>query len=403
MAASSPGPLDLFTVTAPGLEALAVRELHALGRTAHGAGTGGVAWRGSTRALYDANLRSRIASRILARVDRFHASSFHELERRAKRVPWSRFVTERDVVRFRVTCHKSALYHSDAVAQRLAESVIRATGARAVDATSSDDDDEAPITNDAAGDATGGSARPEQLFVVRLDHDTLTLSADSSGALLHRRGYRLATAKAPLRETIAAAMLLASGWDAATPLVDPMCGSGTIGIEGALLARRIAPGRERGFRFQAWPDADAAEWAAVVSAAHDEELPNAPAPIIVSDRDAGAVEATIANAERAGVAEDLTVLQRPLSGLGTPGESGWIITNPPYGVRVGSDVRNLYSRLGALLRDAPPGWRLGMLTASPALDRQLRVPLEQVFDTRNGGIRVRFVRSARVRGTDAEG
>lgn len=374
-----------------------MRELHALGRTARVAGTGGVAWRGAARALYDANLRSRIASRILVRVDRFHASSFHELERRAKRVPWSRFVTGHDVVRFRVTCHKSALYHSDAVAQRLAESVIRATGAQALDAAPSDEDDDPQSEN--------GGSRPEQLFVVRLDHDTLTLSADSSGALLHRRGYRLATAKAPLRETIAAAMLVASGWDAATPLVDPMCGSGTIGIEAALLARRIAPGRERGFRFQAWPEADAAEWASVVSAAHDEELPSAPAPIIVSDRDAGAIEATIANAERAGVAEDVTAVQRPLSALGTPGEAGWIITNPPYGIRVGADVRNLYSKLGALVRNAPAGWRLGMLSASAALDRQLQLPLEQVFDTRNGGIRVRFVRSAHAhaQGSDDEG
>ena len=381
-----------------------MRELHALGRTARVAGTGGVAWRGSPRALYDANLRSRIASRILVRVDRFHASSFHELERRAKRVPWSRFVAEHDVVRFRVTCHKSALYHSDAVAQRLAESVIRATGAQALDAAPSDEDDEPQSENGGTSvNGASGGTRPEQLFVVRLDHDTLTLSADSSGALLHRRGYRLATAKAPLRETIAAAMLLASGWDAATPMVDPMCGSGTIGIEAALLARRIAPGRERGFRFQAWPEADAAEWASVVSAAHDEELPSAPAPIIVSDRDAGAIEATIANAERAGVAEDVTAVQRPLSALGTPGEAGWIITNPPYGIRVGADVRNLYSKLGALVRNAPVGWRLGMLSASAALDRQLKLPLEQVFDTRNGGIRVRFVRSAHGKGSDDEG
>lgn len=389
MATSSPGPLDLFTVTAPGLEALAVRELHALGVAGRVVATGGVAWRGSPRTLYDANLRLRTASRILVRVDRFHASSFHELERRAKRVPWSRFVTERDVVRFRVTCHKSALYHSDAVAQRLAECVMRATGAHALDAAASDEDDEADTTSATPRDP----ARPEQLFIVRVHHDTVTLSADSSGALLHRRGYRLATAKAPLRETIAAAMLLASGWNGTTPLVDPMCGAGTIGIEGAMLARRMAPGRGRGFRFQDWPDADGAMWQAVVAAARSEEMPASAAPIILSDRDAGAVEATIANAERAGVAGDVTALQRPLSALEMPTEPGWVITNPPYGVRVGSDVRNLYSRLGALIRDAPSGWRLGMLSASRALDRQLRIPLEHTFETRNGGIRVHFVRS----------
>lgn len=375
---------------APGLEALGVRELHALGIAARVVGAGGVAWRGSLRALYDANLRLRTASRIIARVDRFHASSFHELERRAKRVPWSRFVTERDAVRFRVTCHKSALYHSDAVAQRLAESVARATGADVTHGAASDDDD-------GVAEAPERDAAREQLFVVRVDHDTVTVSADSSGALLHRRGYRLATAKAPLRETIAAAMLLAAGWDGRTPLVDPMCGSGTIGIEGAMLARRMAPGRARGFRCESWPDADAELWRSVRAAARDEELPAAGAPVLLADRDAGAVEATRANAVRAGVESDLTVAQQALSALEVHGDAGWIITNPPYGVRVGqgTDVRNLYSRLGALLRGMPAGWDLGMLTASPALDRQLRIRLEQVFETRNGGIRVRFVRSDR--------
>lgn len=386
MAAPSTGRLDVFTITAPGLEALTARELHALGIAARAHGPGGVAWRGSLADLYAANLRLRTASRVVVRVDRFHASSFHELERRAKRVPWSRFVTDGDAVRFRVTCHKSALYHSGAVAQRLAESVERVTGAVAIDASTGDDDDDP-----AASAANGG--RPEQLFIVRVDHDTVTLSADSSGALLHRRGYRLATAKAPLRETIAAAMLLASGWTAGARLVDPMCGSGTIGIEAALLARRMAPGRDRGFRFQEWPGTDAALWSAVLEGARGEELPHAPAPIVVSDRDAGGVEAASSNTGRAGVASDVEVIHQPLSALETPGETGWIVTNPPYGIRVGDDVRNLYSKLGALVRSAPRGWRLGVLTASPALDRQLRLPLEQMFETRNGGIPVRFSRS----------
>lgn len=382
MAASSTGRLDVFTITAPGLEALTARELHALGVAARASGPGGVAWRGTLADLYTANLRLRTASRLIVRVDQFHASSFHELERRAKRVPWSRFVAAADAVRFRVTCHKSALYHSGAVAQRLAESVARATGARAVDAG-----------DDEADEERADAPRSEQIFVVRVDHDTVTLSVDSSGALLHRRGYRLATAKAPLRETIAAAMLLASGWDARTPLVDPMCGSGTIGIEGALLARRMASGRARPFRFQAWPDADEVLWRSVLDRARSEELPASPAPIVLSDRDAGAVEAATANAARAGVTDDVTVIQRPLSALETPDGGGWIVTNPPYGIRIGDDVRNLYSKLGVLVRNAPAGWRLGMLSASPALDRQLRLPLEQLFETRNGGIHVRFVRS----------
>lgn len=393
MPASSLDSLDLFTVTAPGLETLTARELHALGADARVTGAGGVAWKGTRHALYDANLRLRTASRIIVRVARFHASSFHELERRAKRVPWERFVRDHEAARFRVTCHKSALYHSDAVAQRLAESVTRATGASAVAGTRTDDDDTEPA--DAAD-------RAEQLFIVRVDHDTVTVSADSSGALLHRRGYRLATAKAPLRETIAAAMLLGSGWRPEQPLVDPMCGSGTIPIEAALLSRRMAPGRARSFRCEAWPDADGRAWESVRERAHSEELASAPAPIVASDRDAGAAEATRANAARAGVDDDVRVEQRPLSAIELdPTTGGWVITNPPYGIRVGTDVRNLYSKLGAIIR-AAPAWRLGMLSAAPALDRQLRLSLERVFDTRNGGIPVHFVRSGAGETTDGE-
>lgn len=393
MPASSLDSLDLFTVTAPGLETLTARELHALGADARVTGAGGVAWKGTRHALYDANLRLRTASRIIVRVARFHASSFHELERRAKRVPWERFVRDHEAARFRVTCHKSALYHSDAVAQRLAESVTRATGASAVAGTRTDDDDTEPA--DAAD-------RAEQLFIVRVDHDTVTVSADSSGALLHRRGYRLATAKAPLRETIAAAMLLGSGWRPEQPLVDPMCGSGTIAIEAALISRRMAPGRARSFRCEAWPDADGRAWESVRERAHSEELASAPAPIVASDRDAGAAEATRANAARAGVDDDVRVEQRPLSAIELdPTTGGWVITNPPYGIRVGTDVRNLYSKLGAVIRVAP-AWRLGMLSAAPALDRQLRLSLERVFDTRNGGIPVHFVRSEAGETTDGE-
>lgn len=393
MSASSLDSLDLFTVTAPGLETLTMRELHALGADARVTGSGGVAWTGTREALYGANLRLRTASRIIVRVARFHASSFHELERRAKRVPWERFVRDHEAARFRVTCHKSALYHSDAVAQRLGESVTRATGAVAVAGARTDDEDAEPA------DAVD---RAEQLFIVRVDHDTVTVSADSSGALLHRRGYRLATAKAPLRETIAAAMLLGSGWRADQALVDPMCGSGTIAIEGALIARRMAPGRARSFRCEAWPDADGRAWESVRERARAEELASAPAPIIASDRDAGAVDATRANAARAGVEGDVTVEHRPLSAIELDaGAGGWVVTNPPYGIRIGTDVRNLYSKLGAIIR-AAPGWRLGMLSAAPALDRQLRLSLERTFDTRNGGIPVHFVRSEEAGSTDGE-
>lgn len=371
--------LDLYSITAPGLEQVTALELGRLGIGPVKQSHGGVAWRGKMRDLYRANLWLRTATRVLVRVASFHAASFSELERRAGTVPWGRFVRARDHVRFRVTCHKSALYHSDAVAQRLMESASAATGCASV------------ADPEALEDHEGTSG--EQLFVVRIDHDTVTLSADSSGILLHKRGYRLASAKAPMRETLASAMLLSAGWAPGQPLLDPMCGSGTIPIEAALIARRAAPGLHREFRFERWPGFGSALWGELREDALSGILESAPAPIVAADRDAGAIAATMANADRAGVSADLEIVQQPLS-ASMPGDwkkPGWMITNPPYGVRVGTDVRNLYAKIGSLMRGPFQDWKLGILTASPELDRQLELPLERVFETANGGIPIRFM------------
>ncbi len=270
--------VDAFAVTAPGLEAICAGEAVALG-VRPTVGEGGVSWRGSMESVARANLWLRTASRVLVRVAEFKASAFFELELAARRVAWDRFLTPGSTVRFRVTCKKSKLYHSDAVAQRLADAVTRRVpGVKVVTSKSPDEADEG---------GEGGDADQEQLFVVRLFHDVCTVSADTSGALLHRRGYRQQLAKAPLRETIAAAMLLGAGWPGDAPLVDPMCGSGTIAIEAAWMARRIAPGRNRDFSFRTWPEFDASMWARLVDEARSGELPGAAAPIAASDRDSG--------------------------------------------------------------------------------------------------------------------
>jgi putative N6-adenine-specific DNA methylase len=328
--------------------------------------------------VYRANLHLRTASRIVVRIATFRATTFFELERRAKRIPWSEYVVRGRPVRFRVTCRKSRLYHSDAVVQRLAESV-------------------APVVSDAAlvGVATGDDEQdvPDaQLFIVRVDHDQVTISADSSGVLLHRRGYRQAVAKAPLRETLAAAMLLASGWDCRAPLIDPMCGAGTIPIEAALLARCVAPGLRRRFAFAGWPGYDGRRWEQMLSDAEEQILPRAPGVIQASDRDAGAIQATMENADRAEVAADLDISQRSISAMESLGERGWLITNPPYGVRVGdTNVRNLYAQFGKVVRVHLPDWNIGMLSADVALERETNISFKRSFGTSNGGIPVRFI------------
>jgi putative N6-adenine-specific DNA methylase len=284
----------------------------------------------------------------------------------------------------RASARKSRLYHTGAIAERIVEGIdarVPVTAAPRIAIDDSERDDE-----DADDDAV--------LLLVRVAHDVCTISIDSSGALLHRRGYRQAVAKAPLRETLAAAMLASGGWRRELGLADPLCGAGTIAIEAAMMSRGMAPGLARGFAFERWPRYDAAKWNALRAQANERVRPAAIAPILASDRDQGAVAAARENALRAGVERDLAVTHAPLSAapLGAPGT--WIVTNPPYGVRVGETgpLRDLYASLGRLARDG--GHPLVVLTAEASLERQLGVPLETVLSTRNGGIPVRVRRSA---------
>jgi putative N6-adenine-specific DNA methylase len=370
--------LSCFAVTAPGIEGICARELEQLG-VRPTVEEGGVTWSGDSGLLAAANLWLRTASRVLVRVAEFRAKTFFELERSARKIDWERFVVPGGGVRFRVTCRKSKLYHSGAVAQRFAEAVVPRTGATvAGDAQSEDDEDSTP---------TG------QLFVVRFLHDVCTVSADSSGELLHRRGYRQALAKAPLRETLAAAMLLGAGWTGEMPLTDPMCGSGTVPIEAARLARRMAPGRDRRFAFLGWPETNLGAWKARLDRAREGELPRSPVSITGADRDRGAIDAAAANAERAGVREDLDLRVQPISALAADDSRGLIISNPPYGARVGERdrLRNLYAQLGNVVRQKRPDSALAILLSDRQLEAQVGLPFRDVFETRNGGIAVRFV------------
>jgi putative N6-adenine-specific DNA methylase len=380
---------ELFAATAPGLESIAAGELKALGIRGRQE-PGGVAFEGNLDRVYLANLWLRTASRVILRLGRFHASTFYELERRTKKLSWPDYLPESGRVEVRVTCRKSRLYHSDAVAERVLAAIAKVAPPGVnlrVSAVDGEDEEE----NDASPAST-------QLFVVRIVDDQCEISADTSGELLHRRGYRQEVAKAPLRETLAAAMLLASGWQRGDPLVDPMCGSGTIPIEAALLGRRIAPGLGRAFQFMTWQSFDRPLWEETVAKAREAILDSIPG-ISGADRDAGAIQAATRNAARAGVATDLELLERPISAslsalpaLTDGGKAGWIISNPPYGVRLeeNADLRNLYATIGSAL-SRKPGWRIAVLTPDAALARQMRVQLRSRFATQNGGIPVNFL------------
>lgn len=368
-----------FVITAPGIERFAAAELVRLGARDVEVVAGGVTFGAPKQLLYAANLHLRTASRVIVRVGEFNAKTFHELERRAAKVPWDAFVSPNLGLALRVTCRKSRLYHSDAVAERVAASITARVQNLRIIGDSGEDADDAPT--------------PEQLVVVRMYHDQCTVSVDSSGSLLHLRGYRQAVGRAPLRETLAAGALMAADWRPDTPLLDPMCGSGTIPIEAALLARRIPPGRHRRFAFMHWPDFDESCWRRVVAEAESAILSRAPAPILGSDRDGGAIESALSNAARAGVGDDVRFEQRAISSIEPPEQRGFVVSNPPYGVRVGDRdrLRNLYAQLGKVLRAKCDGWQVGLISGAPELERQIGIAFDVAVHTVNGGIPVRIV------------
>lgn len=380
---------NFFAVCAPGLEPFTARELKDLGLqgasstssrdSLEGRGeveeVGGVECRGSLIDLYCANLCLRTASRVLLHLGSFYADTFSDLGRRARRFSWEAYLKPGHPVALRVTCHKSRLFHSAAVTERVLESIGSRLG-------------RIPPTKKFGGEEEGN---PPQLIFVRLVENRCTLSLDSSGALLSRRGYRLATAKAPLRETLAAGILMASGWDLKSPLVDPFCGAGTIPIEAALMARKIAPGLNRHFAFMDWPGFRPKEWEDLKAQAQEEQGVSGPGPPIMgSDRDAGAIRAAGENAERAGVADNIVFSRRALSALEPPPGPGWVVTNPPHGVRLKSrpDLRTLYIRLGRVLRAKCPGWNAAVLCSGDSLLELTGIKFDRRFPMRSGGLRV---------------
>ncbi|MBM4338851.1 MAG: class I SAM-dependent RNA methyltransferase [Deltaproteobacteria bacterium] len=379
--------LQLFAASAPGLEPLLIQELRGLELKPASSSppftfreeqyeTGGVEFEGSLKDLYRANLHLRTASRILVRIGFFEATRFPELRRKAANLPWEQYLSPGMPISLRVACHASRLYHQRAVAER----VVGAIGDRLGQTLCLSKFDE---------DASDSFP---QLIFVRIQNNQCTISVDSSGALLHRRGYRLATAKAPLRETLAAAMLLAARWDGVSPLIDPFCGSGTIPIEAALFARQIPPGSRRTFTFMNWSGFDKS-LCETVNTAYSDLMKRVMPRIIGSDRDAGAIQAARANAERAGVSDAIEFLWQAVSSMEPLTGPGWVITNPPYGKRLSSrkDMRNLYAQFGKTLRSKCPGWKVVMLCDSIQLAGATGLKFEEAIPTVNGGLKVKIL------------
>jgi putative N6-adenine-specific DNA methylase len=357
---------DAVAVCPPGLEPWALQELTSLGTRTGNPTRGLVPFRATTRQLYVANRWVRVANRLLVRVARFPATDWSQLERGAARIRWKEHLGGGVAPTFRVTAAKSKLIHTDAVAQRL---------------------------HQIAGPPSLGE--PEQLFVVRINHDLVTVSVDTSGDSLHKRGWRADVGAAPLRENVAAALVLLSGWTPDQVLVDPFCGAGTIPIEAARLAAGLPPRLKRTYAFERWPTFEPGTYASAVAdpGPGPARAGSTAGPILASDRDADAVAATMANAERAGVADRIRAEVLVVSHLKARTGPGWVISNPPYGQRVGDPDRlaRLYGRFGSVVRERLSGFGVVLLAAEGRMARATGLGLQRVADTMTGGIRVQVL------------
>jgi putative N6-adenine-specific DNA methylase len=337
--------------------------------------SGGFEFDGLLSDIYQVNLQSRVASRVVIRLGSFFAAAFSELEKKTSRLEWELYVQPGQSVDIRVTCHKSKLYHSDAVAERILN---------AINLHFSSLGKSSPLINPSS---TG------QLILVRIVRDFCTISIDSSGDALYKRGYKQAIAKAPLRENLAAAMILFSGWKASVPIIDPFCGSGTIPIEASLIANHIPPGINRNFRFFDWTCFDGSLWNEIRSRSISS-IQKAEVVISGYDRDAGAIESAQANAARAGQKATTHFSQQAVSYLEPSSPTGMIITNPPYGIRIqdNKDLRNLYSRFGDILKNKFKGWTVVLLGSDDRLIGNLMLgPSKKSVPFQNGGIPVKML------------
>ncbi len=358
----------IFLACLPGLESVLADEARALGLPDPVAVPGGVETSGRLPDIWRANLCLRGASRVLVRIGSFRAMHLAQLDKRARKFPWADVLRTDLPLRVEVTCTRSRIYHQGAATQRIERAIAETLGA--------------PI-----------DPKAEMRLMVRIDDDLATFSLDTSGEGLHKRGHKLATGKAPLRETMAALLLRQMGYDGSQPLVDPMCGSGAFVIEAAEIAMGLAPGRDRGFAFENLARFDAQAWAAM----RKQNPRDVPMQFFGFDRDQGAVRNAQANAERAGVQACTRFTCQPISALTRPETApGLVMVNPPYGGRIGAAklLFGLYASLGSVLKEQFRGWRVGIVTSERKLAQATGLPLSPGPLLPHGGLKVQLFQSS---------
>ncbi|MFZ2314724.1 MAG: bifunctional 23S rRNA (guanine(2069)-N(7))-methyltransferase RlmK/23S rRNA (guanine(2445)-N(2))-methyltransferase RlmL [Gammaproteobacteria bacterium] len=370
---------DLFATTPKGLELLLVDELRALGAEQPAEKLAGVSFKGSLAMAYKACLWSRLANRILLTLAKFPASTPEELYAGIQSIAWDQHLDPEGTLAVNFVVNQSKINHTLFGAQKVKDAIV-----------------------DQFRDKFGtrpnvDKERPDVSIYVYLYRDFAAVSLDLSGDSLHKRGYRLSTGAAPLKENLAAAILIRSGWPAIAKaggsLMDPMCGSGTLLVEAAMMAGDIAPGLERPyFGFWGWKKHEAGIWQDLVEEAEKKrEQAYENLPIIIGyDQDPAAITVAIENIERAGMRGNIHVEKRELAEFEPRAniKPGLVATNPPYGERLGEldELQPLYTLLGERLKAGFTGWQASVFTGNPDLGKVMGVRAKHYYALFNGTI-----------------
>jgi len=354
-----------FAATSPGFETICHEELSPLGLSIENVSVveGGVEFDGRLQECYQANLHLRTASRILLRIDQFKASSFRQLEKKVAGIPWELYLPPTVLPDIHVTTKHCRLYHTAAIGQRFLDGISRQ-----------------PLSRDFDGGGGEKTLSDLNIFVRGVD-DRFTVSIDSSGNHLHKRGLKRHHGKAPIRETLAAAALRLIGYNGSEPLIDPMCGTGTFSLEAALMAKNIPPGWFREFAFMHWPSFSQKRWE-YLKRQCETRFSDHPKPVIfASDRDLSACSRLEKCLQQNHLSEIIKVSRKNFFDF-LPGEltdqTGIVVINPPYGKRLGSleESETFFMDTCDKLKQAYKGWKVVLVAPHRKIVKKMPFKLD---------------------------
>lgn len=374
---------SLFVTCPRGLEAPLSQELEQFKCQDIRAVDGGVACKGGMEQVYRINLHSRTASRVLLRLTKSGYRSEQDIYKAAKNIRWTDWFDLEQTFKVKVEGKRAQVKSLDFVGLKIKDAVC-------------------DVFRDACGARPNvGKIRPDIRIHAFIDERDIQIFIDTSGEALFKRGYRQDTGEAPMRENLAAGLLLLAGYDGTQPFQDPFCGSGTIVIEAAWIATRRAPGLMRRFGFEKLKNFDAALWKKLQHEAETQIRP-APAPISGSDNDRHMIRAAVANAQAAEVDTFIRFEVKDAQDTRPNGEGGILISNPPYGVRLAEvqALQALYPQLGAWLKQHYAGWLVGVFTGDRDMPKFMRLSPKRKIPLYNGNLDCRLFLMDMVKGSN---